>query len=543
MKTPSIEDLKEEIRKRALILPGRGVEMINARGGDDAFLFDFRAILLEARWLNAYAELFWREYERAYPFQVGGLETAGIPLVAAIVMKGVERHTPVNGFYIRKSRKREGLMKYIEGTLSDEPVILVDDLVNSGQTLAKQLLILEEAGKRVSDIFCILAFRHLGEYQFAAEKEVRIRALFTLEDFDLPLVSSRHEIPKWSFQELWRFKSAKPAYHQVVAKSAPVFDGSHVYFGSDEGTFFALNKKDGSIAWEYRTGSHPKGKGVFSSPAVWDNVVYFGAYDGSVYALDTRSGAKRWEFAEADWVGSSPSLAPDLGLLFIGLEFGLFRKRGGIVALSLKSGAQMWGHRMLEFTHSSPLYVKEEGTVVIGGNENTVYCFSAKDGRPLWTFATQGHIKGSFVYRRGDRLIFFCAMDGNIYAIRAADGSLVWRYATDAGCYSTPLIGEDLLYVSSLDKHVYALDCSTGERRWSYATAGRIFANPVLAGGSLWIGSNDGRLYELDPATGRLRSFFQTTERIVNAIAYDEDGTIFLPTFANELYCLKKKSG
>ena len=102
--------------------------------------------MLEPKWLDAYAEIFWEKYAHLYPFQVGGLETAGIPLVAAIVMKGVERGTPVNGFFMRKSRKREGLMKIIEGTLTNDPVILVDDLINTGQVFGSKLEILEDIG-------------------------------------------------------------------------------------------------------------------------------------------------------------------------------------------------------------------------------------------------------------------------------------------------------------------------------------------------------------------------------------------------------------
>ena len=59
----------------------------------------------------------------------------------------------------------------------------------------------------------------------------------------------------------------------------------------------------------------------------------FGGYDGNVYCLDAETGMK-WRFIGADWVGSSRlRLAPELGLLFIGLEFAVEGKRGSIVAL------------------------------------------------------------------------------------------------------------------------------------------------------------------------------------------------------------------
>jgi orotate phosphoribosyltransferase len=161
------EDLRSAIASAALV---RGADRIivgnEHTGARESWLFDFRALMLQPAWLDRCAEIFWERYASRLPFQVGGLETAGIPLVAAIIMKSVERGTPVNGFYVRKSRKRHGLMKYIEGTLTDDPIVFVDDLINSGNSLRKQIKILEEAGKKVRDAFVMLAFRDDTHYQF-----------------------------------------------------------------------------------------------------------------------------------------------------------------------------------------------------------------------------------------------------------------------------------------------------------------------------------------------------------------------------------------
>jgi len=74
--------------------------------------------------------------------------------------------------------------------------------------------------------------------------------------------------------------------HLVVPKSAPVLDENYVFYGTDLGEFIALHQEDGSLAWNFRIGSHPKGKGIFSSPALYNELIYFGAHDGNVYALE-----------------------------------------------------------------------------------------------------------------------------------------------------------------------------------------------------------------------------------------------------------------
>ena len=49
-------------------------------------------------------------------------------------------------------------------------------------------------------------------------------------------------------------------------------------------------------------------------------------------------------------------------------------------------------------------------------------------------------------------------------------------------------------------------------------------------------------MYEIDLISGKELSFFQATERITNKIVYNaETERFFVPTFANEIYCLEKQ--
>jgi len=540
------DDLKRAIATQVLKRREDGAHIIGreGEGATAPWLFDFRALMLQPYWLNRYAEIFWERYASRYPFQVGSVETAGIALVAAIVMKGVERGTPVNGFFIRKSRKRQGLMKMIEGTLTDEPIIFVDDLINYGQTLGKQLEILSTIGKKVVEVFVLLAFRDRSAYTFTDAYHAALTSLFTLEDFGIPLERSDvRELPRDSFEVLWRFEAPEPSHHIVLQKSAPVLDDRRVFFGSDSGVFRALDQETGDVLWEFSVGRHPEGKGILSSPALYKGTVYFGAYDGNVYALDAETGGVRWMYADADWVGSSPSLAPELGLLFIGLEFGLLRKRGGIIALSLKTGERVWEDRTPDLTHGSPLFIAEEGLVVIGSNDGIVYAYEAKTGKLRWRYQSGGDVKTPLAYDAKRRLVCFGSMDTKLYALSTRDGSPVFARQTGAGIYSSPLVHDDTVYIASLDKRLYAIDLDTWQDRWVFETSSRIFSSPVFLENSVWIGSNDGRLYELDAKRGTLRDFFQATERIVNKIAYSpRTRRFFVPTCANELYCIKRKA-
>src|SRR3569832_1201726 len=265
---------------RALVRKEDGVRIIQDErsGAESAWLFDLRALMLDPEWLSRYAEIFWERYASQYPFQVGGMETAGIPLVTAIVLKGHERGTPVSGFFMRKSRKRNGLMNYFEGALSDAPIMLVDDLVNSGDSLAKCVEILKDQGRSVREAFVLIAIRE------ESSRALSVQHLFTLPDFGIPFLKTRSNEP--AFDIRWRYRAPNPSLHLVLQKSAPVLDASRAYVGCDDGFVRAIDLASGALAWECSIGAHPKGKGILSSPALHEGIVYIGAYSGELLALD-----------------------------------------------------------------------------------------------------------------------------------------------------------------------------------------------------------------------------------------------------------------
>jgi outer membrane protein assembly factor BamB/adenine/guanine phosphoribosyltransferase-like PRPP-binding protein len=543
-------DLLEEkmiflIKEKAIQRKDQGAKIIGKEDGKEAaWLLDFRALLLTSAFLNLAAEVFWEKFKDKYPFQVGGLETVGIALVAAIVVKSVERGTPVSGFYIRKSRKHYGLQKTIEGTLTDDPIVLVDDLINSGGSFLKQIEFLKSEGKSVSDVFAFVRYRD-EKYTLFGD-HVALTTLFTPEDLGLKYSKSKNPIPDHAaFSARWAIRMGEPNYFYRLPKSAPVIDATKLYVGSDEGVMHALDQNTGEEIWKFKIyGFGAEGKTIFSSPLLHKNTLYFGAYDGNFYAIDTDTGKKKWIYMDADWIGSSPAIASDLGMVYVGLEYGLWNKSGGIVALDAVTGKKRWEYiEMPSLTHGSPAYSKKFNVVAIGSNNGILYVFRANDGKLLWQYQTQGEIKASAAFDEERGLIVFGSFDAKIHILNVRDGSLVFSQQTVAGIFSTPCIWKQYAYVSSLDKKIYCINLNTFEKEWEFQTAGRVFASPVVFDNTLYVGSNDGRLYEIDPYTGRNLAFLQTTERITNKIAYNtETQLFFVPTYANEIYCVEKKS-
>ena len=532
------------IRERA-ILRAENQRLISPHGNSNNWLIDLRRLFMDAKSLDAAAELFWEECAGRLPFQVGGMEAAAIPFLSAIIMKSLSRGTPVNGFIIRKERKTYGTGSSIEGTLTDAPIVLVDDLLNSGTSMEKARVVLEKENKSIAFAYVVIDYESQQGKLWRQRHGVSVGAPFRLSDFGLSLEKPQPK-PMATFQNRWRFASPDPNFFHRVPKSFPATDGNRVYFGSDSGVFWCLSAGDGSVVWNFKVNAAGH-KNLWSSPALHEGRVYFGSYDGNVYCLDAETGAEVWRFTDADWVGSSPALAPELGSLFIGLEYAVEGKRGSIAALKMENGEKIWEHTTKRYTHASPAYWPERQLVACGSNDNEMFLFDAPTGAVRWRFQTRGEAgaKGSIRHapafdRKRDHLVTGCA-DGCIYIIDVATGQEIWSVKTDNTIYTVPLIVGDKAYIGSTDKYLYVLDLEGRTVKTRIFAASKIFGPPRLLQGRIYFGACNGVVYELDPATDAITGTHQLPDAVTNALTYNTaTGDFYALTYVNELFAFTR---
>jgi len=511
--------------------------LLTPSGGTSSWLIDLRRLLVVGETLNDLADLFWNAFERHLPFQVGGMEVAAIPLIAAIVLRGLDRGTPINGFIVRKERKPHGASQIIEGCLTDDPIVILDDVVNSAKSLEKVRAVLAEQHRDIDRAFCIIDFESPAGRRWAQRHGVPLSHLFVLSDFNLSLTAAPlPETAAAEFEIQWQFASPHPYPFHVVPKSAPLVDKERLYFGSDSGTMWCRNARDGSALWQFDTVERGR-KGIFSAPRIHDSLLYFGAYDGNVYALDTDSGAERWRFTHADWVGSTPCLAPDLSLLFIGLEYQRPTQKGGLVALSLSSGDLVWEVPTRDYLHGSPAYDQTREIVVVGTNEGTVMGISAPTGTVLWRYDTTGPVKHAPAIDSGRGLVVAGSFDGKIHGINLLTGQPIFTVDTGNTIYSTPLVDGNRAFVGSTDKSLYVIDLDTGLVEKKLECGAKIHGSPERIGPYIYFGTNEGRVYEVDPDTLSVNGFCQFPDAVTNRVAHDDKtGQFFALTSTNKLF-------
>jgi orotate phosphoribosyltransferase len=163
--------LKEIIATKALV-KGDGIRL--ASGATASFYLDMRVI----------GELMLDAVTGA-GLAVGGMETGGIPVAAAIAQASFRRGRPIPAFYVRKKPKEHGRAKRIEGNAPETgTVVIVEDVTTTGGSVMDAVRAVREAGLRVGRVVTIVD-RQAGARETFEREGIELVALFTRADFDI----------------------------------------------------------------------------------------------------------------------------------------------------------------------------------------------------------------------------------------------------------------------------------------------------------------------------------------------------------------------
>jgi outer membrane protein assembly factor BamB len=201
--------------------------------------------------------------------------------------------------------------------------------------------------------------------------------------------------------------------------SAPVVDGDTLYVGTFDKKLYALNIVNGETKWEFIT------KGVISAtPVVSSDIVYIGSFDRHMYAVDTRTGNLVWKFpvdgtanVPHNWFWTRPVLygsnlyAPNLD--------------GKVYVLNAQTGNLIKAIDMQEPITSSPVLVGDAVIVAatnLAKKTSRVYAISTADNslREL-TSLTQGINSPLFAV---DNTVYFHSTSDNFYGLNIQNGAL-----------------------------------------------------------------------------------------------------------------------
>lgn len=246
--------------------------------------------------------------------------------------------------------------------------------------------------------------------------------------------------------------------------SAPVVEGDQVFFTCFDGTSFALNCADGSIAWK----KHNAGT---SAPLVANGQVLLA--QRQEVGKEIEEGVQRLDLKKGDAQEATPLAAGKAEYLKEG--------NGGAVALSMP--AQHAADASVGFA-AAPAAA---GLEVAAKNANVATVAGA------WAY------QGSRVaYARG---LILNAQANRFNCIRAKDGTVAWQaeavgkgVSEQVQAFSPPAVASGNLYVCSAQGHLIAMDQKDGKVDFLYSTGQPMAFQPALAGGNLYAGTTNGML-------------------------------------------------
>jgi len=212
---------------------------------------------------------------------------------------------------------------------------------------------------------------------------------------------------------IWQYKT------EGMIRSTPVVENGSVYIGSWDHNLYALNSKDGSLLWKYDAGLS-----IQSSPVIVENKIIFGSRAAFIFALDKDSGEEIWKTRYwGSWVESTPVLYN--GIIYIGSSD--YRK---LHALDPKDGKVIWDTRLEGWAWPTPavtdkyVYSGSIGTLSYMDNmHGRFYAFDRKTGNPVWQIKAKDisdvfayGFASSPTYSKG--WVFFGGLDGNMYGVK-----------------------------------------------------------------------------------------------------------------------------
>ncbi|MGF1537161.1 MAG: orotate phosphoribosyltransferase [Elainellaceae cyanobacterium] len=114
---------------------------------------------------------------------VAGLTLGADPIVTAVSVVAATQGRSLAALIVRKEAKGHGTQAYIEGPTLPEgsPVVVLEDVVTTGQSALKAVTRLREAGYRVEQVISLVD-RLQGGAELYREHDLAFQAVFSIEE-------------------------------------------------------------------------------------------------------------------------------------------------------------------------------------------------------------------------------------------------------------------------------------------------------------------------------------------------------------------------
>ena len=307
-------------------------------------------------------------------------------------------------------------------------------------------------------------------WSFKAGGAIRARASFVgadvvvqADDGVLYRLDGRTGVPRWRATiaaPTRRLALDDPASRYENRASAVAAASGRLYVGTHEGRILAMDAREGTIIWQFKTSD-----AIVATPVLAHGRVYCGSFDGSVYALDASSGALAWKHDTGGPVTSAVAVS--------GRTVLAGSRSFDFEALDAATGTGIWTNYFWFTWVESPATAVKSVAYVGSSDGGTVSAIDAT-GRSTWKTDVQGSawgqpaVIGATVYEGVAGVLHYIAPHrGSLVALDRTTGKIVWWYparpsdpapkgAAPYGFAGSVAVGNGLVFAGGLDGVLYA---------------------------------------------------------------------------------------
>lgn len=253
---------------------------------------------------------------------------------------------------------------------------------------------------------------------------------------------------------LWTFEASE------TLESPPFLGTERIYVYDRNNTLYCLSRA-GELIWE------KKGKEkITSGIAEIKERIYFGTEEGGFFASDTANGKELWRFQAGEAIRSTPVFAG--GKIVFGCD-------DHSLYLLSEEGNLLDQIKVKDKIQSTP-YV-EKNYIYFGADDHYFYCFNFKKGKRKWRVKTGGKIFTSPV-SVGKRILFLC-WNNVLYCLNKKNGNILWWKIIPSRSYYHLEISGEKVVVTSLSSLLVCFDIETGEKVGDFNTGSEVKSNPL----------------------------------------------------------------
>jgi outer membrane protein assembly factor BamB len=346
--------------------------------------------------------------------------------------------------------------------------------------------------------------------------------------FTFTTIYAEYNVQNW----LLRIRNDRHYGLRPTERSQPIIIKDIIYFGSENGNFYAIHKNTSRIIWKKEIKN-----GISGNPVFFSGKLYFGGNNGRFYCLDAATGKEIWSYFNKYPSISTPYISNSIVYFSSG--------DNAIYALDALTGKWLWQYKrnfpkpLAIRGQSGPVFYKNY--IYAGFSDGFFVKLFALDGKLIWEKKLNDYHRfidiDSSAYVDDKNLIVLC-YDGNLYNLNPMNGNTIWEIK-DIGGINSVIVENDKIFIPGTTGKVLIVNKRTGKKIWNFKVEKGVLTKPLLHNDILFIATSEDKLYAINTKTRKKEWEFSSGSGFSTHPIIDKDNNIYFLTNYGNFYSLK----